>query len=386
MNDIRIGIPIIGGSAWMGGVSYVENLTKAISYCSKNQKVKLYLIVKNETLATFHLHAHFLSLFTGVIFLGSITTEVKTILNNFIHCKDDEELYQVINFQFPFFTTQPNKCFAAWIPDFQHKYLPNLFSEQEIAFRDRHFSEIAKYSKVVVLSSKDVEKDFKMFYPNSNCLTRVLHFHSIPNQDWYRINPKEVQKKYNLPDKFIICCNQFWKHKNHELLFNAISKLKEAGIIINLVCTGYKNDYRFNNYFSYLESTIQKNNIQDLIHIVGLIPRSDQIQLIRRSQFLVQPSLFEGWSTVVEDARALGKTICLSDLNVHYEQSPRHSVYFQRNNLNDLINKISFLLKDSEPGPNLNRENIARVESLKRIENYGNTFLKIANEAINIYK
>ena len=383
MSEIRIGIPIISGKEWMGGVIYIEQLVKAISSVSINKKI--YLVVTNETLYSFNLHKQFASLLTGVIFMGEVTKEVQNQIENFVYCKNIDELFNVIDFYFPSFVPLPDKCFGAWIPDFQHKYLPDLFSKKMIVERDQMFSNLAKLSKIVVLSSKEVEKDFREFYPDSQAITRVLHFHSLPTEDWYTLEPQHVQRKYNLPDNFIICCNQFWKHKNHELLFTAIARLKETGQNINLVCTGVKTDYRFQHYFSHLENIIKKNNIQDSIYILGHIPRVDQIQLIRRSEFLVQPSLFEGWSTVVEDARTLGKPILLSDLPVNHEQSPRYGVYFKRNDLNDLINKIAYLANNSEPGPDIESEKIAKIEALKLIKDYAETFQDIANEAIKLH-
>ncbi|MDF2054906.1 glycosyltransferase [Priestia megaterium] len=383
MSEIRIGIPIISGKEWMGGVIYIEQLVKAISSVSINKKI--YLVVTNETLYSFNLHRQFASLLTGVIFMGEVTKEVQNQIENFVYCKNIDELFNVIDFYFPSFVPLPDKCFGAWIPDFQHKYLPDLFSKKMIVERDQMFSNLAKLSKIVVLSSKEVEKDFRKFYPDSQAITRVLHFHSLPTEDWYTLEPQHVQRKYNLPDNFIICCNQFWKHKNHELLFTAIARLKETGQNINLVCTGVKTDYRFQHYFSHLENIIKKNNIQDSIYILGHIPRVDQIQLIRRSKFLVQPSLFEGWSTVVEDARTLGKPILLSDLPVNHEQSPRYGVYFKRNDLNDLINKIAYLANNSESGPDIESEKIAKIEALKLIKDYAETFQDIANEAIKLH-
>lgn len=384
MVGIKIGIPIISGEDWMGGVIYIEQLIKAIVSQSTNQEI--YLIVKEETLSSFHLHKQIIPEIQGIIFLGVDTESIEERVETFIHCENFDELFNIIDFYFPSFEPLVNKCFASWIPDFQHKYLPHLFSKQMINARDKMFSDLAKYSPVVVLSSKEVEKDFKKFYPDSHARTRVLHFHSLPDEQWYEINPQEVQEKYNLPNDFIICCNQFWKHKNHELLFKAIAKLKHMGQKVNLVCTGAKTDYRFQHYFSYLENMIKENNIQDSVYILGHIPRGDQIQLIRRSRFLIQPSLFEGWSTVVEDARALGKKILLSDLPVNYEQSPMQGVYFKRRDLNDLISKIIYLFNTSQLGPNRESEKIAKVESMKLIKKYVQNFHVIANETIKIHK
>jgi glycosyltransferase involved in cell wall biosynthesis len=73
---------------------------------------------------------------------------------------------------------------------------------------------------------------------------------------------------------------------------------------------------------------ISKHGLHSNIRLLGLIDYSDVVRLIRHSISVVNPSLFEGWSTTVEEARALGKSIILSNINVHREQDPPNGVYF----------------------------------------------------------
>jgi len=39
--------------------------------------------------------------------------------------------------------------------------------------------------------------------------------------------------------------------------------------------------------------------------------------LMVRSQAMILPSLYEGWSTALEEAKALGKDCLVSDIQVH---------------------------------------------------------------------
>ena len=51
------------------------------------------------------------------------------------------------------------------------------------------------------------------------------------------------------------------------------------------------------------------------------ISREDQLGLMRDSLAVVQPSLFEGWGTVVEDAKTLGVQVLCSDIEIHHEEN-----------------------------------------------------------------
>jgi glycosyltransferase involved in cell wall biosynthesis len=384
---LRICLPVIGNRFWLGGVSYVENLVKSLHYLSEEERPFTYLFLDDIAMEALDLHRHFLPMFDGFLYRGEHGKEVAIALDRKVETISTfDELYSKIDFFFlpPDFALD-SYCSAAWIPDFQHKHLPHFFHSNELNSRDESFRFKAEHARMMVLSSSDAEHDFRTMFPNSTSRTRILSFHTLPEDSWLEGDPKSIQQNYQLPDSFLICCNQFWIHKNHLLLFEALALLKNRGIIIPLVCTGSTHDYRCQGYFDEICKLLKQNGLSEQIHILGNIQRADQIQLIRRSMAVVQPSLFEGWSTVVEDARALGKTQILSDLNVHKEQAPDFAVYFDRNDPTSLADTIQKLHPLLVPGPNPFREQTARSAALRLVKEYGQTFCSIAREACSIY-
>jgi glycosyltransferase involved in cell wall biosynthesis len=61
---------------------------------------------------------------------------------------------------------------------------------------------------------------------------------------------------------------------------------------------------------------------------------------MKHAKAVIQPSLFEGWSTVIEDAMAMNQVIIASDLEVNAEQLGENAIYFKRNCAVDLANCI----------------------------------------------
>ena len=61
---------------------------------------------------------------------------------------------------------------------------------------------------------------------------------------------------------------------------------------------------------------------------------------MKNAKFVIQPSLFEGWGTVVEDAKVLDKTILLSDIPVHQEQKNEKCILFDPHDPVALANLI----------------------------------------------
>jgi glycosyltransferase involved in cell wall biosynthesis len=290
---------------------------------------------------------------------------------------------QKVDFVYPYFTRyDAQKSFrsAAWISDVQHKCLPQFFTKEEIQERDRLFLRIARHASTVILSSKAAKADFQKFFPEAAEKSKVLPFRTYPVSAWYEPDSRQTQQEYSLSDRFFLVSNQFWQHKNHLVLFKALKILKDKSIYPIVVCTGHIYDRRKLDYTDMVLQTIHKFGLARQVYLLGLIPRIEQVQLMRCSLAVVQPSLFEGWSTVVEDARCLGKKIFLSDLPVHREQNPPNCVFFDRNSPENLAHLLADWWDQLSPGPDQEQEAISRERSLREAQAFGHRFLEIVGD------
>ena len=106
-----------------------------------------------------------------------------------------------------------------------------------------------------------------------------------------------------------------------------------------MVCTGRMSDQRNPGYIEELKDYLIKEKLDDIL-LLGLIDRKEQLCLLKNSYAVVQPSLFEGWNTTVEDCKALDKFVFLSDLPVHREQMNKNVCFFDPYNEDDLVQKL----------------------------------------------
>ncbi len=394
MRPFRIALIMQGGRGWMGGVEYIRNIIFALGSLPQ-EDLNTYEISLLANTQTDHAFIESVRPFLKKVY---ITDELipPTILNR-IRWAAKRHLFRVPdnrydsiikenNFDFVYPCTTPYdgysfKKVAAWIPDFQHKYLPQFFTHDDIISREYTYGLIARTASVVVLSSKSVEKDFKKFYPEVASKSRVLSFKTFAQAQWFDSNPLDFQAKYNLPDKFFIISNQFWQHKDHLTVFKALKLLKDTGINPVVVCTGHIYDYRQPEYSDLILQMIHQSGLARQVYLLGLIPKIDQIQLLRRSIGLLQPSLFEGWSTVIEDARLLGKPIILSDIPVHIEQNPPNSQYFIRSSPESLAPVIANYWDSFFPGPDKVQELMGKEMNKKEVLEFANNFIKIAKSS-----
>ncbi len=269
-----------------------------------------------------------------------------------------------------------------WIPDLQHKRLPQFFSADELRRRDQRFQRMAEEAPQLVVSSEDAYNDLMRWFPMAEGRASVLSFPMVPVAQWYAAHPESVVEKFHLPAKFLMFPSQFWAHKNHRVLFDAMRLLKQKGIEdIALVCTGFQEDYRAPEHLKRLRSFMNEHRLGPHIFLLGLLERVEQIQLLRSAAAVVQPSLFEGWSSLLEDCRSLGKRIYVSDIPVHREQKPAHARFFDPHDAGDLAERIAGDWGRLTPGPDAESEKQGREEAARQAVGFGKRFLQIVEKA-----
>jgi len=233
----------------------------------------------------------------------------------------------------------------------------------------------------VVLSSDTAADDFRRFYPHHLATPRVWHFCSL--LDITKPASHVTLEKYKLPEKYLYLPNQFWAHKNHITALKALARLRdEHGLVVPLVCTGAQADRRNDAHFSSLLKFIEVQGLTDQVQLLGLLDRKDQVDVLRHAAAVVQPSLFEGWSTVVEDVRATGRPIFLSDIPVHREQNPEHCTYFDAESDQQLALAIAGQWDSLTAGPDTVSEAAAQQALEERILNSARVFCDIARTAL----
>jgi hypothetical protein len=118
------------------------------------------------------------------------------------------------------------------------------------------------------------------------------------------------------------------------------------------------------------------------VRFLGLLDRPTQIQVMRASAAVVQASFFEGWSALVEDSRALGKRIFVSDIPVHREQDPDDAAYFNPDSAEELADVIEADWAHLEPGPDLGREHDAQEKQQRLIDDFARRFVEVVGRAV----
>jgi glycosyltransferase involved in cell wall biosynthesis len=278
-----------------------------------------------------------------------------------------------------------NICFPGkiktigWIPDFQHIHLPFFFSAKEIVKRNIKYQEWLYECDLVIFSSSSAQKDSEILSKNFKIKSRILHFLPETPPDLVS-NFALFKEKYQIPDLFFYVPNQFWAHKNHIIILEALKILNSENIRVVVITTGSINDNRSQDHIDNIKTKLIDYCLQEQFRMLGVVPYATVIDLIKNCQAVINPSFFEGWSSSVEEGKMLDKVVILSDIPVHREQNPHHGRYFDPKNAQELADIIK-QIQNNESGNQGSGGRLVNGYEGKRM-NFAYQYLNIIKELV----
>jgi glycosyltransferase involved in cell wall biosynthesis len=344
---------------WIAETYYILNIGCALNTLPDEQKPEITLLTPKKmefdyfTHETKYPYLHFFKINNNVQFpfknqYVSIFFNLLLNILLFLKGKKNHKILNKFDMIFPspegnFFKLVSKEKKVYWIPDFQEDYLKNFFSTQEIVQRKQTQIARALLADKLVLSSYDAQNDFNRLYPFAICKQYVIPF-AVTHPDYGMIDIAEIKQKYNINKNYFYSPNQFWLHKNHKIVIEAVELLKKEFKDILVIFSGKESDKRIIlSVADEMKKLVKEKDLEENILFLGFIDRKEQLCLMKNAIAIIQPSLFEGWSTVVEDAKAMNQFVIASDLRVHKEQL-KHNVFFfnpkDKYSLADSIMKI----------------------------------------------
>lgn len=220
---------------------------------------------------------------------------------------------------------------VGYIYDFQHRYLPELFTDEEIRRRDMAFLEMTTTARAVVVNSKKVASDVGAFIPEATAKVFAMPFAPFLDESW---TETEESSALVSTSPYFIICNQFWVHKDHKTAIRAFAEVAKDHPQVRLLCTGSLDDHRAPDHTCLLHAEIDALGIGTRVDFLGMLPKSRQLSLVSGALALVQPTLFEGGpgGGAVYDAVGLGVPALVSDIEVNREVDCGDVWFFEAGN------------------------------------------------------
>ena len=386
---IRIAFTFIDGSNWKGGHHYLLNLIRLLNLYQKDSVIPILFIGEEYTTAEI---APFQAISGIEIVRTSLLNKNRRVysltqallLGRDVALRGLFDLHRIDSVfeAAQFFGWNFGLPAIAWIPDFQHLALPGLFSALARWKRDIGFRAQVLGRRIIMLSSEDARRTCEANYLNTRGYTRTVRFAVPSGPDVSIKDARKIANDYGLPEYFFYMPNQFWRHKNHIRVLEALAILRQQGVPNVVVASGKKSDSRDPGYSLRLQALVKQHGVENVFYSLGLIPYSHVRALMVTSVALLNPSLFEGGSTTVEEARALGIPMVLSDLDVHKEQMGEKATYFDRYSSKSLAN----VLKCFQPLNDTKRKqhaDEAKCDAKQRIRHFSEEFTSLVKSCVH---
>jgi glycosyltransferase involved in cell wall biosynthesis len=194
------------------------------------------------------------------------------------------------------------------IADIQHAFHPENFSADALHARDRHLVGSTHMADCVITHSQFTKRTLIDKHRLSPQKIVVAH-HCASSVFSAPAAARSSALPAGLPDDFILYPANFWKHKNHERLLEALRILRdERGIAVDLVLTGFPVPDG-----SPVELVASRLGVAPMVHRLGHVSEEQLGRLYRRARMLVFPSCFEGFGIPLLEAMVCGCPIAAAD-------------------------------------------------------------------------
>ncbi len=204
-----------------------------------------------------------------------------------------------------------------------------------------------KYIAYRLVTTKALHNSKKIFVPTKTVKKDILLLNSsLENK--IVVTPEGISESFEkqhrcllnsgkLPHnnkKTLVYVGSLYPHKNIEIVFQALLKLKEFNL--KIVCAR-------NVFVERTRKRVTQLNLQNQVEFTGYLTDDELVKTIQNSLALVQPSKSEGFGLTAIEAMAVGTPTIVSNLPVFKEIYQNAPLFFDPNSSDELTQNIKLL-------------------------------------------
>lgn len=185
---------------------------------------------------------------------------------------------------------------------------PEVYAFDEFHNREKFYNKFLSPAVVVIADSEILSERISARYGIDRNRTLAMPFAPAPFIDEIHAESKErVLEKYNLNEGYYFYPAQFWAHKNHVRIIEALFILKNLGNLRQVVFVGADHGNR-----GHIENLIELMGLRDQVKILGFVPAEDMRGLYEGCVAVVMPSYFGPTNLPPLEAWSIGRPLIYS--------------------------------------------------------------------------
>lgn len=231
------------------------------------------------------------------------------------------------------------------IHDLMHRYerrFPESASGREYSNRERNYANICRWAKGVLVDSETGRQHVHESYGIPVERIHVLPY-TAPQYIRTAKTPSGFDSRYRLPAKFLFYPAQFWRHKNHKSLVEAVSTLKAEIPDLKLVLAGSPK-----NAHNSIVELVRNRSLEDDVIFLGYVPDEDMPELYRRARALIMPTFYGPTNIPPLEAFVTGCPVAVSGIYAMPEQTGDAALLFDPESVSELAECIRRLWIDDQ--------------------------------------
>lgn len=245
------------------------------------------------------------------------------------------------------------------IHDLMHRYephFPEVSARFRHAIREHRFGNIARRSAAVLVDSEVGREHVVESYHVPR--ERIWPLPYVAPSYLRDTTPRaDFDAHYGLPARFVFYPAQFWPHKNHLSLLEAISIVANAHPDIALVLSGGKR-----HSFEQVRAHAKALGLEAKVFFVGYVPDADLAGFYKRARALVMPTFFGPTNIPPLEALALGCPAIVSGIYGMSEQSGDAALYFNPNCPKEMAAQITRVWTDDGLAASMSLRGVERSQ------------------------
>ena len=243
------------------------------------------------------------------------------------------------------------------IHDLQHRLqpeFPEVSANGEWEAREYIFRNGIRNSTMLLSESETGKEDILNFYGEYGVAPdRVKVLPLLPSitlqRDVSAAERSRVRQKYNLPERYFFYPAQFWPHKNHHRIVQAIALLKKQhDLVVHILFSGYHSGEIREVTFKEVTDTAAKLQVQDQISYFGYVPDEDIAALYAEARALIMPTFFGATNIPPLEAWALSCPVLTSDIRGIRQQAGEASILVDPKSVEALAEGMRQLWTDDD--------------------------------------
>ncbi len=236
---------------------------------------------------------------------------------------------------------------------------PEVNHFRQFELREQNYSKSLKKAVAVLVDSELGKKNVVRRYGVDK--NRVYPASFLPSINVNSKNVVDVKKKYGIEGDYIFYPAQFWSHKNHIYIIDALVSLINEGVKLTAVFSG-SDKGNLKHVLKYSES----QGVAAQVKYIGFAPNEEMYSLYKQSLAMVMPSYFGPTNIPPLEAFAVGTPVIYSDLNGLREQVAGAALLCDLKDPISLASHLKALLNSEEVRQRLIEKGTQRLAELEK--------------------